>query len=309
MNITRAQFELSSKCNFKCITCRHGYSDFGEDMPDCICDILCAEVLPMLKTLELQGTGESLLNPHLSKVINKASTCGCNITLITNGSLLSEPLLKHIIQAGVQLVVSLDGANEEIYSRHRPVGSFDQIVNNLTKISDLRSNYHETTFSFVVNMVLTQLNCGNIPQMISLLSKLGADYLFVSEVRECMPDKDVWGKLNLLSVSSSLEFTDMLERCAILARENKLGFSFNPNQKTPAIKKRVCEAPWRHLFVTANGDVSICCELSNSFGNLNKQSLSEILSCKELNEFRNNMLIGEYDKHCLNCCLPWGLPY
>jgi MoaA/NifB/PqqE/SkfB family radical SAM enzyme len=267
------------------------------------------EILPTLKTLELQGTGESLLNPKLSQVINEAVAHGCETTLITNGSLLSEPLIKTIINAGTQLVISLDGANAETYSLHRPIGSFDQVINNMSKISELRHNYHGHKFSLVVNMVLTQLNYDNIPQMISLLSKVGVDHLFVSEVRECMPDKRTWNKINLLSESTSVEFIDMFKQCAALAKKNNIGFSFNLNKKTNGIKKRICEAPWRHIFVSANGDVSICCELSRPFGNLNRQSLFEIISCEELNEFRNNMLIGNYDEHCLSCCLPWGLPY
>ena len=308
MKVTRAQLELSSKCNFKCITCRHGYFNYGRNMPDNICDLLRTELLPGLKTLELQGTGESLLCPQTEIMIKAASEHGIETILITNGSLLDEPLMNKLVEANTQLVVSLDGSNSETYSLHKPIGSFEKIIDNITKLREIRSLNKRSGFSLVVNMVLTSLNREDIPGMIKLLSELKVDYLFVSEVRECMPDKDAWERLSLISSSSSPEFLGMIEQCKSLARQCGIGFAFNPNVKPTGLKKRVCEAPWKHIFVSADGNVSVCCELPIAFGNLKEQNLVDIINGDKLTQFRNDMLVGNYDNHCLNCCLPWGLP-
>lgn len=309
MSITRAQIELSSKCNFRCITCRHGYFDYGENMTDFVCDILRTNILPGLKVLELQGTGESLLSSQSETMIKIAAEYGTEVTLITNGSLLDERMITELVKAEAQLVVSLDGSNSEIFSLHRPVGNFGRIIDGITTLREIRMRNKPNKFSLVVNMVLTQLNYEDLPSMIDLLSNLGVDFLFVSEVRECMPDKGVWERLNLQSVSHSMEFKNMIHRCEEFSKQRGIGFAFNPNIKPDGIKKRLCEAPWKHIFVSANGDVSICCELSVAFGNLNDRGLDEILNCNELTHFRNEMLAGNYDIHCQNCCLPWGLPY
>ena len=124
-----------------------------------------------------------------------------------------------------------------------------------------------------------------------------------------MPDLKVWDNLNLLSESSTQDFKSMIRDCEDFASKKGIGFRFNPNSKPAGIKKKVCPAAWEHIFVSSNGDVSICCELPKFFGNLNVQNISEILSCRKLKEFQYNMLNGCYDQHCLNCCLPWGLPY
>lgn len=309
MNIKRAQIELSSRCNFKCITCKHGYHEYGQDLPSNICDFLIREIVPKLEMLELQGTGESLLNGMTEKFITAATKNNTEVTLITNGSLLTDYTMELLVSAGTQLVISLDGSSNEIYNAHRPVGNFDAIIKNIQKLIKIRNQTNSTNFSVVVNMVLTQLNRLDIPNMIKLLSRLGVDFLFVSEVRECMPDSKVWRDINLLSDSTTPEFKSMISKCADLAKEKGIGFAFNPNSKPNKIKKNICEAPWKHIFVSSNGDISICCELLKPFGNLNKQSLSEILSSEELKRFRANMLSGHYDQHCLTCCLPWGLPY
>lgn len=309
MNIQRAQIEISSRCNFKCITCKHGYYEYGQDLPSDICDMLIEDVLPGLKALELQGTGESLLSDMTGRLVMAASENNTEVTLITNGSLLTDQIMELLVLAGTQLVVSLDGSNKEIYKAHRPVGNFDTVIKNIRRINEIRKMTLSTGFSIVVNMVLTQLNRSDIPDMIELLSSLGVDFLFVSEVRECMPDSKVWSSLNLLSESFTPAFKSMILECENLAKRKGIGFSFNPNIKPNGVKKTACEAPWKHIFVSSNGDVSVCCELSKPFGNLNMQNLADILYGEELQKFRDNMLSGQYDQHCLNCCLPWGLPY
>lgn len=309
MKITRAQIELSSRCNYKCITCKHGYQDYGEDLSAAICDMLINDVVPNLKTLELQGTGESLLCSKTQDFLGAVFSGTTEVTLITNGLLLDDKIINKIVEAGTQLVISLDGSNEAVYSAHRPVGSFGIVTHNIKRLNEMRNKLNDKGFSLVVNMVLTKLNCNDIPDMICLLSGLGVDYLFVSEIRECMPDVNAWEKLNLLSESSTAEFRDMLDNCKALAKNKGIGFSFNANAKPNGIKKSICESPWNHIFVSANGDVSVCCELGIVFGNLHEQSLDEILSCDKLLKFQKDMLEGKYDSHCVNCCLPWGLPY
>ena len=64
----RLHLELTSRCNYKCITCKHGYVNYGEDLDDNILEIILNELMPHLKELELQGTGESLLSSRFMKV-------------------------------------------------------------------------------------------------------------------------------------------------------------------------------------------------------------------------------------------------
>ena len=308
MNIKRAQIEVSSKCNYKCVTCRHGYYEYGQNLPPQICDILIQDVLPSLNILELQGTGESLLNSMTSQLI-KAASDNTEITLITNGSLLTDEIMHILVSAGTQVVISLDGSNEKIYTLHRPVGSFSKVIRNVQRLNEIRCSVPNCGCSIVVNMVLTRLNSMDIKNMIELVSNLGLDFLFVSEVRRCMPDSQVWDNLNLLSESSTQDFKLRILDCEDFARKKGIGFRFNPNSKPAGIKKKLCQAAWEHIFVASNGDVSVCCELPKVFGNLNVQNMSEILSSKKLQDFQDDMLNGRYDQHCLNCCLPWGLPY
>lgn len=314
MNVTtpffpqRAHIELTSRCNFKCLTCKHGYTEYGEDLDDTICDELISNVIPNLKEIELQGTGEALLSKNFPKIFQAAVlNQQCRIILITNGALLTGELIEKMVLANMQLVVSLDGPDACTFAQHRPVGDFMTVIRNMKRIQELRLQRGNPKFSFVVNMVVTKWNYQKISSMIDLLSSIGVDYLFASEVRECMPDKQTWDKLRLDNIEDRESFSSLIESFAVKATKCGLGFKFNSLCQNKPLKKANCVSPWKHIFIYANGDISVCCELNNAFGNMSNNSLKEIWNSEKLNQFRNDMIFKNFDCHCLNCCLPWGL--
>ena len=307
---TRAHIELTSKCNFKCKICNHSLYDYGEDISPHVISIIKKEVLPHLSQVELQGTGESLLSPFFYDVFLEAKkNKDLNILLITNGSLITKELAKEFVSSNMQLTLSLDGHNGEIFRYNRPVGDFNKIISNVLTIKEERSGGQNEHFSLCVNMVLTQYNYKYLKEMVLFVKGLGVDYLFVSEIRKCsISDKD-WERLRLDNMLNRESLNNTLSECSKLASDIGLGFNFNPYKEDKKIKKKLCLSPWKHLFISAKGEVSFCCELNRYFGNLNFMSLGDILNSKEVNDFRNNMLMSDYDAKCRGCCLPWGITY
>ena len=74
-------------------------------------------------------------------------------------------------------------------------------------------------------------------------------------------------------------------------------------QDTPA--KKYCAAPWRGLHINPRGDVKTCCAGDpNMLGNLNQQSIAEILLGDKMQEIRDHMIKGElHPQYCHNCIL------
>jgi MoaA/NifB/PqqE/SkfB family radical SAM enzyme len=63
-----------------------------------------------------------------------------------------------------------------------------------------------------------------------------------------------------------------------------------------------CAAPWRGLHVNPNGDVKTCCAGDpNMLGNLNSQSVTEILQGTGLREIRESIRQGQPHRYCINC--------
>ena len=63
-----------------------------------------------------------------------------------------------------------------------------------------------------------------------------------------------------------------------------------------------CAAPWRGLHINPRGDVKTCCAGDpNMLGNLNSQTIEEILHGPVMQEVRNEISQGRPHNYCSNC--------
>jgi MoaA/NifB/PqqE/SkfB family radical SAM enzyme len=63
-----------------------------------------------------------------------------------------------------------------------------------------------------------------------------------------------------------------------------------------------CAAPWRGLHINSRGDVKTCCAGNpNLLGNLNSQSIEQILNSDLMAEIRQDLSHGRAHKYCSNC--------
>ena len=63
-----------------------------------------------------------------------------------------------------------------------------------------------------------------------------------------------------------------------------------------------CAAPWRGLHINPRGDVKTCCAGDpNMLGNLNEQSIEQILHGPVMQEIRSSIRAGQPHAYCYNC--------
>jgi radical SAM protein with 4Fe4S-binding SPASM domain len=63
-----------------------------------------------------------------------------------------------------------------------------------------------------------------------------------------------------------------------------------------------CAAPWRGLHINPRGDVKTCCAGNpNMLGNLNSQSIEQILNSDKMAEIRSSLSQGQPHEYCSNC--------
>lgn len=63
-----------------------------------------------------------------------------------------------------------------------------------------------------------------------------------------------------------------------------------------------CAAPWRGLHINPIGDVKTCCAGNpNMLGNLNTQSIEQVLNGERLAEIRSSIAQGKPHSYCSNC--------
>jgi MoaA/NifB/PqqE/SkfB family radical SAM enzyme len=63
-----------------------------------------------------------------------------------------------------------------------------------------------------------------------------------------------------------------------------------------------CAAPWRGLHINPRGDVKTCCAGDpNMLGNLNNQTIDQILHSPKMIEIRQSIRVGKPHAYCYNC--------
>lgn len=69
------------------------------------------------------------------------------------------------------------------------------------------------------------------------------------------------------------------------------------------MEKQYCAAPWRGLHINLDGDVRVCCAGTPGFiGNINDQSVTEILQSPSLIELRRSIKSGTlHPRYCVSC--------
>ena len=63
-----------------------------------------------------------------------------------------------------------------------------------------------------------------------------------------------------------------------------------------------CAAPWRGLHINPRGDVKTCCAGNpNMLGNLNSQTIEQVLNSDLMTEIRTSLSQGQAHNYCSNC--------
>lgn len=130
-------FDITNKCNFRCLHCYNNSSD-NNRIPDELSDL---QVIRFVKDLCIMKPmnvclcgGEPLLRFDLvCKVAKIVSSCNIQVSMVTNGFLLDEIKAHKLYEAGIKRIqISLDGCNQKSHEHLRQKsGSFEKAINAL----------------------------------------------------------------------------------------------------------------------------------------------------------------------------------
>jgi pyruvate-formate lyase-activating enzyme len=144
----------STYCNYDCIMCLHGRTPRRE-LPESVWEEL-PELLPTLRVLTLLG-GEPLANPLAMRFLREFDRDrypDAAVSLVTNGSLLGEPALKHMRKCTFgHVTVSLNAGTPDVYARVQRGLALDDVLANVDALIRFRAESPRPfgiTLSFVV---------------------------------------------------------------------------------------------------------------------------------------------------------------
>ncbi len=260
--------EPSSRCDMACPMCPfliHQEKRSRVDMSIADYRRLMDEIGPSLLTLSLWGWGEPLLNEQLPEMIQHARRHHVFVSVSTNALSMDRECARKLIASGLDYVIlSVDGATEGTYSKYRGRGRFDKVLDNIRTLQEekmrLGVSHPFTNLQFIV----MRENEHEIPLVRKLAGELGVD------------------KLSLKKVG----LIEEADREKLLPRDARYVHRIYKGD----LDESPCSRPWNTPFITAAGDVIVCCgdiRYVHNFGNVfRKGSFKEIWNGPEFRSFR-----------------------
>lgn len=299
--ISRLQFELSSRCNERCIHCYipNDKKNKGFDMPTQKVKSILDEFAAMGGIHVTLSGGEAFLHKDLIEIVRYCREKDLKITILSNLISLRDDQIAELKEANLSLIqVSLYSMDPEIHDFITTVkGSFEKTKAAIDKL--------------VANDVPVQISCpimkanrkgyGEVLEYAkSLKIKAQTDYIMIARA-----DLDTENLANRLS----LDETEELLRELI---EHDTNYKENTLQQLPVSdqikfnlerfkKQPVCGVGYDNCCITANGDVYPCAGWQNYvLGNVYKQSLKEIWENSEKIKELRKITQASFPQ-CLEC--------
>ncbi len=263
--------------------------------------------VPFAKEIELTGLGEPLMHKDLYRMIEYARKRKMRTVVTTNATLLNDKNIDNVLKSGLStLHVSIDSPDPETFKAIRVGTTLEKVTANLKNLIQQRDK-KKSKLRVVINSILMMRNYHQVEDMVKLGASMGVDEIGFSDMQYSFDTgSEHWG---ISTEAESLRCACDAEKDTIrkyflsaetLAKELGLKIAL-PRLDQPKVRTR-CKQPWTMLVTDERGEVRPCCAIHFvSFGNLQKQSFSEVWNSKNFTTFRERLLSDDIPEKCKIC--------
>jgi len=281
--------EPSSRCNLDCPDCPTAAGRGGGVMQ--LKDFIrVLDQAPWLKVLNLWHRGEPLIATDFPAMAAEAARRGVWTQTYTNGTLLSgASLAEEIVRSGLnRITISIDGADEETYTRIRRGGNLAQVEAGVRALVDARRKLNVKKPQIIAECLVSRQTSAQFRTIRDLAFKWGCDKV-------------------LFKTYKIFNINDMEAALGVLPDDPKLWRYTRLDDHLAMDRRRhSCRRLAYSTVVAWNGEVLPCCFSVNDFhsmGNALKQPLKEIWRGKTLRQFQHTVNHSDRDRipMCRNC--------
>ncbi len=272
------RIEPASACNFKCIHCPTGLDMnpnvgiMGMDVFDRIFERI---KMYHFRVIVMYHGGESFLNKNFFEMAKKLRSLADRIELNSNGSTLSDKLIKQILNADLidRISFSIDGNSPEENNRIRIGANFRRITLNIKKLIAARNELGlERPRIYIAN--------AQFPETLAQVGNIAVPQFLSDTFKEV--ESDISYKCTYALIWA--------------------GMDIKPGSTQP--DNNYCDHIINTFTIRANGDVVPCCyDLTTEMlmGNVLKQSPEEIWRNKKYVGLRKSIASFNPPKLCQGC--------
>lgn len=167
-------WEVTKGCNLRCIHCRATATELMSpaDLPTGKALNIISQIAEFSNPILVLSGGEPLYRHDIFQLAEYATSRGIRTALATNGTLVTKDIAEKIRSAGIKRVsISLDGADATTHDTFRGIpGAFDAAIYGMR-------NLQQIGVSVQINTTIARHNAHQLPDVLELARRLGADAL------------------------------------------------------------------------------------------------------------------------------------
>jgi radical SAM protein with 4Fe4S-binding SPASM domain len=281
-NLRTLIIKTTNKCN---LSCTHCSPDSGPTNQHAMTsDYLKGAIRQFADlggTTLILGGGEPFTRSDLVDVIMLAHELGLAINVETNGTMISQDIVRRLVGVDVTFIISLDGIRPETHDGFRRFpGAFKRTLDTIEHLA--RADFH-----LRITTVLNRKNAEEIPEIIAYcLDKMGIEHRLLPIISEGGRGSSAEARHLALTPS---QVKDYLEKCYLLVYRRykaegkaKMLMVDLPRALIPAEISTFSTCAWGIGMVglSHNGDVGLCHYSTDErpyiAGSLREKSLAEL---------------------------------
>lgn len=276
------QWHLTERCNLRCRHCYQGLVGAELDHSticrnvDSIRDMLDSweKEYGMVISPSFHFTGgEPFLRDDLFSILEYAKNREFSLSLMSNGTLITDTLAKQLGEAGITDVqISLDGL-EQTHDSIRGVGNFTRALSGIEK---LLTNGIET----FINLTLSRLNINELEGMVTLAEEIGINAVTFSRLVSCGRGEELFDQM-----LTAEELADLYHRLPALNTTNVTVSSLDPLAIVAGMDGEItdtdfpvggCSAGIFGLTITSEGNIMPCRRMDYVIGNVMTDDIRQV---------------------------------
>lgn len=299
--ISSLQFELSSRCNERCIHCYipNDKKNHGFDMPTSKVKSILDEFAAMGGIHVTLSGGEAFLHKDIIEIAKYCREKDLKISILSNLISLKDEQIEALKEVNLSLIqVSLYSMEPEIHDFITTVkGSFEKTKASIEKLV-------EADIPIQISCPIMKANRKGYDKVLDYARKLKVkaqtDYIMMAR-----SDLDTDNLANRLSLEETEELLrDIIEHDVRYREETLQQLPISDEIKFDLdrfMKQPVCGVGYDNCCITANGDVYPCAGWQDYvLGNIYKQSLKEIWENSERVKELRKITQASFPQ-CLEC--------
>jgi len=274
MNI---HFELTQKCNLRCIHCLFNHESKDELSTQEIFTILTQLARLGVLNLTLSG-GEIFTRKDIGEILDFLRIQRFIVSIYTNGTLLNASFIEKVAALKTfDIQISVYGATSDVHDAITGIpGSFQKTIKSIRKLSDAR-------VPVLFKGFLLEKNFQQRRQMIKLANELGVLYAFDFNMIP-MENGDIKNlSAGLTNVQLEKIYQEVAEEGLILRNNVKIKSGESQLPKGGGV---ICNPGRINGCIGSNGDVFPCPILRLTIGNIREKPFEEIWETDKIDPIR-----------------------